>query len=55
MASRETILIRAEKRFVEEILNKILEQNEKIGAGSNGYPEATKTLRIRIEKKGGLN
>jgi len=54
MANRDTQLIRVKKKFIEDILNKIIEQQKKIGAGNGGYPEASEILRIRILKAGGI-
>jgi len=54
MATRDTQLIRVKKSFVEEILDRILEQEKKRGAGTGGYPEASEILRIRIHNAGGL-
>ena len=54
MGKRDTILIRVKKSFVEEILEKIIEQEKKKGGGTGGYPEASEILRLRIFKAGGL-
>ena len=54
MATRDTALIRVKKRFIEEILDKILERERKRGGGTGGYPEATEILRINIQKIGGV-
>ena len=54
MANRDTQLIRVKKTFIEEILDKILEQEKVRGGGNGGYPEATEILRIRIHNAGGL-
>jgi len=54
MTVRDTILIRVKKSFINEILDKILEQEKERGGGTGGYPEAAEILRIRILKAGGL-
>ena len=54
MAKRDTILIRAKKEFVEEILDEILKREKVRGAGNGGYPEATEILRINVKKLGGV-
>jgi len=55
MAVRDTINVRLKKSFVEEILDKIIEQEKERGGGSGGYPEASEILRIRINKHRGFN
>lgn len=54
MATRETILIRVKKSFVEEILDKIIEKEKSRGRDDTSYSIAAEILRIRIQKAGGL-
>jgi len=54
MAVRDTKTIKAKKLFVEEILDKIIEQEKSRGQDKTGYPAATEILRRRIIKAGGL-
>jgi len=54
MAVRDSIIIRIKKSFVEEILDKIIEQQKDRGIINCGYPDASEILRLRIIKAGGL-
>jgi len=53
MAERKTKNIKADKEFIENILDKIREQERERG-GNDKYPTATRILYKRILKAGGL-
>ncbi len=54
MAIRDTRTIRVKINFIEDILDKIIEDEEEKGRDDTKYPMATKILRERIIKAGGL-
>ena len=54
MAVRDTRLIRVKTWFIENFLDKIIEQEKKRGRERTGYPEASKILGERIINAGGL-
>lgn len=50
----ETRTLKLTKRFVEEILEKIIEQEKEKGRYKTSYAEAGEILLFRINKHGGL-
>jgi len=54
MAVRDTKLVRLKKWFIENFLDKIIEQEKKRGRSRTGYPEASEILGKRIINAGGL-
>jgi len=54
MARRETIITRVGKKFVCEILDKIIENEKKRGREKTSYADASEILRQKIQNAGGI-
>ena len=54
MAKRDSRTIRVKNIFIEDILDPIIQKEKDRGRDDTGYPIASKILRDRIIKAGGL-
>ena len=54
MAKRDSRTIRVKVCFIEDILDKIVENEKKRGRDDTKYPAASKILRDKIIKAGGI-